>query len=591
VARNAHHAPHGSRRTGISADGIELAAFGKLAGLLVLWWGWTPLVYGLGYSLRYVTPGHKAARTADEWFYANYLVLGGWAWIWLTIGFIGTAVIAIIRFGSFRRSVIPVIVIITALVLAVAAFVQTWRVLWDNDKDVARYYDRAAVFYAPSLNGADAPPSLDRLLNGARPPAPGTWGAGAGCALVGASDVPGCVKQGTLPATGWTARLSSYNGAIFAISRTSGDTQNVSLSDATVSYLNAWHGKPARWSGILDGTGISQGMGGVAEWNGATVTTCDFTGQWAIDRSFGGSNDADLPDYLAQEYPSFNWTMNDVWGYCDGSEPIVVIDVTKTIKWMSETVQTAAGVIVVTGDYGRTHLQYIPNVRPGQFPGSVYARSLVDAQLTESKWAAGRGSRNNGGFGYVPTDSAAQQGHVSDYVLADALNGRLDLVTPLTLRHSSSQLFVAYAVTPADTVTDGQLNQMSIYVLAPGDPRQINVDSMQAQAQNWLAQNEPGFISSGGKLLEFTPVAGNMWRAYGELNGRVVYLLDIDATGQIAPALTSVASPGPGSPGSATSATAICGKPLTSLTTPQITFCLRQFANQLSQREGEPSSP
>ena len=98
-------------------------------------------------------------------------------------------------------------------------------------------------------------------------------------------------------------------------------------------------------------------------------------------------------------------------------------------------------------------------------------------------------------------------------------------------------------------MTDGQLNPLSIYVLSPGDPRQINVDNMEAEARNWLAQHKPGFISSGGQLSEFTPVGGNMWRAYGELNGRVVYLLDIDATGTVSPVLTSV--PGIGGTGAA----------------------------------------
>ena len=196
------------------------------------------------------------------------------------------------------------------------------------------------------------------------------------------------------------------------------------------------------------------------------------------------------------------------------------------------------------GSNGKTSLTYQPDVRPGDLPGPVYPQSLVDVQLAESSWAAGRGSLNNGGFGYEPTTSAVQGGNVADYLLRDAGTGRLEWVTPLTLRNSSSQLFVAYAVSSADSVTAGQLNQLSIYVLAPSDSRQINVDNMEAEARNWLAQQEPGFISSGGQLLEFTPAAGNMWRAYGELNGRVVYLLDIDATGAFAPTLTSVSPAG-----------------------------------------------
>jgi len=255
-------------------------------------------------------------------------------------------------------------------------------------------------------------------------------------------------------------------------------------------------------------------------------------------------------------------------------------------RFQNRTVNTSAGIIVVTGSSGNTSLRYEPSVAAGALPGPVYPQSLVDTQLGASAWAAGRGAMNNGGFGYEPTNSTAQAGDVSDYLLRSKDTGRLEWVTPLTLRESSSQLFVAYAVSAADTVTSGRLNPLSVYVLSPSDPRQINVDNMEAEARNWLASQQPGFISSGGSLLEFTPVAGNLWRAYGELNGRVVYLLDIDATGQVAPTLTSVSPIGP-NPGAVS--TAVCGKPLGSLSTAQLAFCLRQFADQLSQREGQPA--
>ena len=560
----------------------------RLLLVLLVWWAWTPVVYGLGWCLRIVTPGHRVAQSVDQWFYANFLSFGGFLWVWFTIGFAGSAFIAARALPRASSGKIAIRVIrATAALLAVAALIQTWRVAWDNDKDLARYYAASTVFYTPATSGTDAPPSLARLLTGR---------SGSGCAVVGTADVPSCVRVGTLSESGWEARVSSYNGAVYALSRSSGDTQNVSLNTGTVTYLNPWRGLPARWSGVLDGTGISQGMGGVAEWDGSHVTTCDFTGRYAIDRSFGGTNMADLPDYLAQQYPGLRWTIGDVWGYCSGSEPVVIIPVTKMTRFQNRTVNAPAGIIVVTGSSGKTSLRYESSVAAGALPGPVYPQSLVDTQLGASAWAAGRGAMNNGGFGYEPTNSTAQAGDVSDYLLRSADTGRLEWVTPLTLRKSSSQLFVAYAVSAADTVTSGQLNPLSIYVLSPSDPRQINVDNMEAEARNWLAQQEPGFISSGGRLLEFTPVGGNMWRAYGELNGRVVYLLDVDATGTVAPALTSVTAFGgstgsSGSPSSATPDTAVCGKPLASLSTSDLAFCLQKFADQLASREGQSGTP
>jgi hypothetical protein len=302
---------------------------------------------------------------------------------------------------------------------------------------------------------------------------------------------------------------------------------------------------------------------------------------------------ADLADFLAQSYPGLRWTIGDVWGYCSGAEPVVVIPVTQMIRFMNRSVSTAAGVIEVRGSAGKTTLTYLPTVTAGSLPGPVYPESLVSVQLAQASWAAGRGSMNNGGFGYEPANSAAQAGNAGNYLLRSAATGRLEWVTPLTLRNSTSQLFVGYAVSGADTVTAGKLNPLSVYVLSPSDPRQVNIDNLEAEARNWLAQQEPGFISSGGKLLEFTPASGNMWRAYGELNGRVVYLIDMDATGAVAPTLTSVTALSGGSGGSGgggpAGSTAVCGKPLASLTASQLAFCLRSFADELAGRAGQPS--
>lgn len=148
------------------------APWGRLAGTLLLWWAWTPAVYGLGWCLRLITPGHRFAQSADQWFYVNYLVLGGWFWLWLTIGLAGSVVIALTALHGRGGRLYQVTVATIAAVLAIGAFAQAWRVAWDDDKDFARYYDRSAAFYAPALSSDTAPPSLARLLAGERSPAP-----------------------------------------------------------------------------------------------------------------------------------------------------------------------------------------------------------------------------------------------------------------------------------------------------------------------------------------------------------------------------------------------------------------------------------
>ncbi len=333
----------------------------------------------------------------------------------------------------------------------------------------------------------------------------------------------------------------------------------VSLDEDTLTYLNASPAKPAtdghpaqkadaaRWSGILDGSGPYQSLGGVAEWTGNGIPRqCLFAKQYRIDRAINGSKGNSLTHLVAQRFPALRWDERDAWGYCDtNDQPIVVLPMTRQIYWMDRTVDTAGGVVTVQGDNGSTKLTYYPTVKSGQFPGPVYPMTLVAKQREQMSWAAGRKNRNTG-FGYEPADSDAQSGNVSEYLLRK-VTGRLEWVTPLTLRNSPSQIFVAYSVTAADEVNDGSLNTLSIYVLGPDDPRRINIDNLEADAQNYVRNVDPGFLAgnNGGKLGEYTPVDGDHWRAFGELRGRVIYLLDISASRKIQPKLTNLGAAGP----------------------------------------------
>jgi hypothetical protein len=556
---------------------------------LGLTWAVVPVVYGLGWCLR-ALPGHKKAQFFDQWLMANFWSHGVLFWVWvMLVSLISLIIIWVTSEDgpSKGHATGPIIATILAIVLA-GSFIQVIRVGIHTSKAKGDYYSKSVVFDTPSLSDASAPPSLSRLLNSAQP------GDGKRCDKVGSADVSSCIKQATLPTNGWDARVSSLDGAVYALSRSSGTVQNVSLNKSTVNYLNSWHGQPARWSGVLDGTGNGQGMGGIAEWNGTKVSTCSFSGSYAIGRSFGGSNMADLSDLLAEKYSGLRWKISDVWGYCDGNQPIVVVPMTRQIYYQNRTVDTAAGIVTIQGDHGKTRLTYQSTVKAGSVPGPVYPSSLVDTQLNEgASWAAGRRAHDDYNFGYEPTTSGAQAGNVKDYLLRNSKTGQLEWVTPLTLRGSSSQLFVAYAISDAGTVTGGSLNPLSIYVLGSQDSRVINVDSMEAAARNWLTNQKPGFISSGGKLVEFIPKGGDQWQAYGELSGRVIYVMDFNAQNKTAPTLTDISGEDAGSGSSGTSSSpptsgsdsTSCGQPPSKLTTAQIASCLQQLSSELAGRE------
>jgi len=423
-------------------------------------------------------------------------------------------------------------------VVSVVSFVQYVRVAHNDSIVVSREYNQYLTVDVTGLNASSAP-DFTRVFANLRP------GDGKECDLVGTPSQPACFKKGTLPTTGWDPRIASLDGATKALTRNSGSGNKQSLDTDTVTYLNTWDGHPARWSGIVDGSGNGTGLGQVAEWDGTHATFCNFQGKYAIDRSFGGSGDADLPDMLAEVYPGFRWTKTDVWGYCLGDQPIVVIPMTRQHYFENRTTDGYAGIVTVQGDNGHVKLTYIAHPKTGDYPGPIYPSSLVDAQVDQVSWLDGRRGHDDYGFGFAPISSDVQAGNVSDYLLRDTVTGRLVWVTPLTYANSTSNLIVAYAVEYADQAPNGPLNRLTLYVLAQDDPRRINIDNMESDARTWFLAAEPSFLSNGtgGKLLEFTPVGGNIWRAYGEINGVVRRLLDFDATRHTPPKLTQVDTP------------------------------------------------
>lgn len=358
---------------------------GKL-GALAIWWGWMPALYGLVWAIaRFLFGGYKFNQWLDQFMLANVWSGSWWLWAWLTVGFIGSIVITMADVeeydrgyyrGSQERTVVSrqgvsmVIAIILVLATVGGVFKLT-TIGWDNDKDEARYYNRATTFVVPDLDKTYS--SVKHLLDGA------TDSGREGCDMVDASDMGTCIVEGELDLEGWEPRVGSLDGAIYAIKRTSGDEAKVSLNEGMVTYLNEWDGQPARWSGVLDGSGREQPLGGVSEWDGSNQTTdCKFEGKYALDRAFGGERGNDLTHLLAERYPALRYSQSDVWGYCDGDEPIVVIPTTKQIQFKDRTVDTAGGLILVQGQDGQVKLTHVREAKAGDYPGPVYPMSLVD---------------------------------------------------------------------------------------------------------------------------------------------------------------------------------------------------------------------
>jgi hypothetical protein len=618
---------------------------------LIIWWGWIPFILFLFWQiwLDWLMSGMgewhlEWNQWIQSWFLTNSPIL----WLMIAIGGIGTIVISIYFLSqekeaepatapepysdtwyqnryrpdptvrqkvkanltphrSHHKFVFVSLVIFTVIgtLLTLGGGTQWWRTMYQNDESVAAYYNGQTTVVVPSLH--NPPQSISLLFSG-------NATSSGRCKLLGPAgdNEPVCITQGTLPMSGWQPRIASLYAANIVLSRTSGLESGVQIDTDTETYLNAWHGQPAQWSGIINGSGRSRGINGVAEWDGVSPkpTACYFSGQDTINRAIGGSRANSLEHLLNTVYPVFNFNMTDAWGYCPNGpsgQPVIVFPVTRLINWTKGTVRTAAGIVVMTGSpSGAPHFVYHANVAAGTYPGPVYPASLTAVQRSEFNWAGGRKDKNNYSFGYEPTNAGFQQGNVSEYLLESATSHRIQWVTPLTPNGSTSDNFVTYAVTPADSVSAGHLNPLYVYVLPNNDPRIVNIDTLEAQAKYFIINQDPGFGSNGGQMEEFTPVGHTYFRAYGELNGRIKYQLDISSVGSNPVTLvnldngtvyhgplsgsgSSSSNPGtgPSTGGNATS----CGAPVSQQSSQTLLRCAQAELAELANRGKAAPSP
>jgi hypothetical protein len=509
----------------------------------------------------------------------------GLFWLWVGIGLIGTAVIlaspddASAASASAASAFVATVTVIAAIgVLAVPSV----KALWDNDKDEGRYYNQTTTWHI--TDGANPPASLAYLMRGAHKDE-------RGCAYRSPADVPTCVRVDRLPGiASWEGRTSSYASAQQMMAHAASAAPKVDLWDDSLTYLYGAppqpgrQGGPGAWTAILDGSGKATPTYGIASWDGASNTVkvaCRFA-PGGFDRAFHGARGNSLRNWLGEKYPDLLWDDSDVWGYCQGGKPVIVVPVKRQIAVKNRTVITAAGVLFLTGDHG-VHATYRRTVRPGDLPGPAYPDSLTQMQRKATEWAAGRKWRSRASFGFKPTVDDVQRGNTTEYLLRGP-DHHLYYVTPLTPNASKSQAFIAYAVSPADAAANGHLNRMDLYVLPDGDPNVANLNALTNKATDAVRGLDPTFLNTGGKLEEFTPLGGDMWRVYGVRRGLTEFYVDLSITGRTSPRTVNVTS----SPteGEKTPAVTGCGKPPAEMTTRELTNCLGALADELRRRNG-----
>ncbi|GAA2071083.1 hypothetical protein [Actinomadura alba] len=561
---------------------------GKRAAWIAALWLWIPVLVGLvGLFLHMFMSGWKLTQVLTLWFDRSFLPRGDLftlpavTWLWIAIGLLLTALVLSldeyaeldVDWTSPGRAITVGLLVLTGVGLVLAPMPGA---LWDNDKDRERFYSSATVFHVPNLAGP--PSSMAKLVEGSRP-------GRDGCDRLGRHDVRSCIKVGNgYPALRWESRTSSLAAARTAMKAAASPVAGVNVMESSFTYQ--WGSSPntGQWSAVLDGSGGTPAYG-VAQWDGRTnsAQVCRFGTGNRFQRAFGGSGRNSLRNLLADRHPDLIYTDKDIWGYCQGDRPVIVIAVQRPIDYRNRTVTVAAGVLILEGSAsGRPDITHRPRVRPGELPGPVYPISLVRTQRDAAQWAAGRGEHNDS-FGLEPTGFETQKANPGEYLLRGA-DRRLYYVTPLTPRDTSSELFVAYGVVPADQVDSGRLNRYDLYTLTDGDPNIADLNALNVKAKS---------ASCGGTLEQFIPLGGQDWRVYGVDGGQTLCYIDVSVNGQVQPRTVRQPTAESGRPAPSSGAEqgrrpekAECGRAPDELNDRELAECLADFAEEVRRRAG-----
>ncbi len=334
----------------------------------------------------------------------------------------------------------------------------------------------------------------------------------------------------------WVPRVASMTGALRVLNKTSSSSNSNELMRNTITYLYG-EGDSGVWTAIRNGKG-QQDIFGISSWDGTgnedRINTCRFTGEYALKKNFGGQwFDKNIWNSVAGAYPSFYYDAADMWGYCDGSEPVIVIPGVSLSSFDMRSVDAPAGVVTIRGSAsGEPVVDMLTDIKPGTLPGPVYAQRLVNQQRSALDWSAGYFQSVNEHFGFDVPDAAAQAGNNSNFLLKNKEDGRLYWVTPMKPQDADEETIIAYTLIPADEVSPSGLNPQTVYILNAEEDskRTVNLDELESYAQDAACGKDANFCTDTpkGRIIEFLPVTDTHWQAFGEVDGRVKYLIDIE---------------------------------------------------------------
>jgi hypothetical protein len=411
--------------------------------------------------------------------------------------------------------------------------------IWNTGKQRADYVLKdSATFVLPTLEQGATPFSMEKLVLGGTVNTDGT-------AMVTGHDVRTTIVKGDV--TDFLNRTDGIYAALRVMRADAPGGSATIIRDETLAFIATPQDGQSQadsataagyFSVIRDGSDRQNRPYGIITWSGsgsARSESCVFDKDHDLNRALVGRRGNSLENLMLEDHPEFRWDINDAYGYCEvmpngaPKAPRIVVPVTREQRIGFKTVRVPAGILLIKGSpTGDPIITYMSEVKDGDIPGPVYPESMAKSQRQKLDWAAGRKFHNNN-WGFDEPDLVSNTENNSEFVQVDPVTQKVIFTTPVATKAPGSSAVSAYVVVEAGHVSSGTFNKMNIYVLDDRDGQLPSLARYEGFALASVNDRQPGFFTSGGSLIEFTPGRNGTWTAFAvDKSGVLWYVVTID---------------------------------------------------------------
>jgi hypothetical protein len=228
-----------------------------------------------------------------------------------------------------------------------------------------------------------------------------------------------------------------------------------------------------------------------------TGRTCEFSA--AADRRIGGWWSHNLGRLIASHLRGVLYHDGDVYGYCDGDTPKVVVPLVRQVGWLVVT-ERPAGVAVYDGKTGAVTLQ---DDAKG-LPGNSYPLSIAQAQRESTHSLSGYWDWVWNRAGWDSDDDGTNSGNNTDFALPTK-DHRTVYATLLTGRGSATSISALSTVT-----AEAQGNELAPLTVHRLNPSWVSPGAIESRIKADY-QDLPNWQNY--EVLEVTPFSGDRWVA------------------------------------------------------------------------------